>query len=142
MGIYERILWRYNPLEKIPRLRKEYEGLLKYSYDGVSGEKKIKIAIKQSLLNISLKITTDEIISNSVYANIILENEEYILYYIYTTNPKSEYIAKNPIQYGACRLIIDTDYEMRGIYWTSQKTIGDIYFVNERDNHAKPQPPP
>ena len=136
MGIYEKILWRYNPLEKTPKLNKKYEGTLKYNYEGVSGEKKIKIVIKQSLLNISLKILTDEINSYSLFGNIILENEEYVLYYTYITSPKSEFIYKNPIQYGTCRLIIDPDYEMRGTYWTSQKTTGDIYLICKENIYA------
>ena len=100
-------------------------------------EKKIKVFIKQTLLNISIKIKTDEMNSISLNGYIVLENEEYILYYTYITNPKSEFSQNNPIQYGTCRLTIDSVLKFNGNYWNSRGNIGDIY-LNMEDPHAQP----
>lgn len=54
------------------------------------------------------------------------ENEQYVLYYTYITNPKSKYSKENPIQYGTCRLLINSTDKLTGTYWTSRKTIGDM----------------
>jgi len=127
MGIYEHWLWKYNPVEKIPDINGEYLGNIEYTYDAIAGKKKVSIIIKQSLLSTCVKIITNEITSSSITSSIVFENEEYVLYYNYLTNPKSKFINGNPIQYGTCRIILNNKTELNGTYWTTQKTIGDIY---------------
>lgn len=127
MGIYEQWLWKYNPFEKIPNINGQYLGDIEYTYNGIAGKKKISIVIKQSLLSTSVRITTNEITSSSITSSIVFENEEYVLYYNYLTNPKSKFIKENPIQYGTCRIILKSKTELHGTYWTKQQTIGDIY---------------
>lgn len=73
-----------------------------------------------------MQITTNEITSNTIVANLVEENEEYILYYTYITNPKSKYSKENPIQHGTCRLMLSNKDYLTGSYWTSRQTIGDI----------------
>ncbi len=126
MGIYERYLWRIAPFEKIPRLQKSYNGIINYNFNGNQGEKLIKVLINQTLLTTSVKIVTDEITSNSISSRFIYENGEYILYYVYITNPKSKFSRENPIQYGTTRLALTDNLNLVGIYWTTSKTIGDI----------------
>ncbi|HHY08835.1 MAG TPA: hypothetical protein GX530_10075 [Corynebacteriales bacterium] len=70
---------------------------------------------------------SSEYASTSIVSTIVCENGHYILYYTYITNPKSKYSERNPIQYGTCRLELDNTMELRGTYWTSRRTIGDIY---------------
>jgi hypothetical protein len=127
MGLYECIIWRYNPLEKIPKIMGEYSGFIEYSYNGTFDKKEATIKISQSLLSTNVKIATDEITSNTIASSIVLENSDYVLYYNYITNPKSKYSKDNPIQYGTCRLTIKNKTELQGTYWTTRQTIGDIY---------------
>ncbi len=129
--LYEKVLWRYNPLLKMPKFKKEYGGLLKYNYDSIPGEKNIDIIISQTLTSTNVTIKTDEITSNSITSELVEENNQYILYYTYVTQPKSEYLDNNPIQYGTGKLLIDNVDEFNGIYWTTSKTKGDIYFKSK-----------
>ncbi len=124
---YEKYLWRYNPFEKTPRLKDKYSGKIKYKFCGKSGEKNVEVFIKQSLLNIRVKIKTNEIVSDSIVSELVNENGQYILYYTYITTPKSEFSESNPIQYGTARLFFCEGEKLEGIYWTSRKTKGDIY---------------
>jgi hypothetical protein len=133
MAVYEKFLWRYNPLEKIPRLNKKYDGKIIYDYNGSHNEKEISIFINQTLLSTNIIIKTNEITSNTISSNLLFENGKYVLYYNYITNPKSQYSTQNPIQYGTCRLIVDEEIGMRGRYWTTQKTIGDIVLSGKID---------
>lgn len=128
MALYEKILWRWNPWEKIPKIYGEYSAALEYEGNTGFRKKKIKIIIKQSLLHTSIKIITDEISSHSITSNFIYENGEYVLYYTYITNPKSRYSIENPIQYGTCRMTVQGDGLLAGNYWTIRKTKGDITF--------------
>lgn len=126
MGVYNAILWRYNPLEKMPRLMGKYSGHIEFNFTGTLESKAVNVIIKQTALTVSVKITTDEITSNTITSNLVEENGEYVLYYTYITNPRSRHSEENPIQHGTCRLTEDGDSKMLGTYWTSRKTIGDI----------------
>ena len=128
MTVYEKVLWKWNPLEKTPKIFGEYSAVLEYEFDGKIQKKKIKIIVEQSLLSTSIKIVTNEITSNSITSNFVNEKGEYVLYYTYITNPKSRYSTENPIQYGTCRMTIQSDGLLSGNYWTTRKTRGDITF--------------
>jgi hypothetical protein len=125
-GLYNSLFWRWNPLLKMPRLYGSYIGIINSSYKGNQKNKKIRVEIKQTALSINVKITTDEITSNTIVSNLIEENGEYILYYTYITNPQNKYKKENPIQYGTCRLFCKTKTELQGQYWTTSNTTGDI----------------
>ena len=47
MLAYEKILWKYDPLEKTPVLKKRYKGILVSTYDGI--EREATLEIKQIL---------------------------------------------------------------------------------------------
>ena len=128
LTLYEKILWKYNSLEKTPKIFGVFTGTIEYEYNGERSKKDISIVIKQSLLTTRVKITTNETTSYTIASNLIEENGEYILYYTYITNPKSKFSSDNPIHHGTCRLDLTDKDDLHGIYWTSQKTKGDIYF--------------
>lgn len=126
--IYERYLWKYNPFIKIPRLKKKYTGVLLYNFKGKSGEKTVEIEIKQSFLSTDVRLKSDETSSKTITSDLVEENGEFVLYYTYITNPLSRYSVTNPIQVGTCKLVIGNINDIRGNYWTSRKTIGDLHF--------------
>lgn len=128
ISVYDKWLWRINPFIKIPILKKEYNALIKYKYNETQGEKNIDVEIFQTLTNINVSINTDEITSNSIMSELIEENNKFVLYYTYITQPKNEFSDLNPIKYGTCKVIIDDVKKFHGIYWTNSKTKGDIYF--------------
>ena len=112
-----------------------YQGIIEYSFNGVAEEKETFVKIKQTLLSIKIQITTNEITSNTIVGNLVEENDEYVLYYTYITNPRSKYSKENPIQYGTCRLLTNNKNHLPGTYWTSRQTIGDIEL--ERNDDTK-----
>jgi len=127
---YEQWLWKFNPCERKPRLLKKYVGFIQYTFQGEQSSKLIDVSVTQTCSSVSIRIATDEITSKSVTSHLALENGEYVLYYTYITNPKDAKRDKNPIQYGTCRLIVDDHSRLHGFYWTTQKTRGDIYFID------------
>lgn len=137
VGLYEKWGWRLNPLLDIPRFQSKYNGKVCYNYDNKKGEKEVEITVQQTFLFVNVSLKSDEIISNTVTSNLIKENNVYVLYYTYITNPSSNAIEKNPIQRGLARLMIDTKKNcffiprvrtMSGQYWTNRLTIGDLKF--------------
>ena len=126
MGIYCSLLWKFNPLEKTPKIMGSYEGVIEYNFNGEFEKKDATVIIKQNLLSTKVQIVTNEIISNTITSDLIVENNQHVLYYTYITNPKSKYSKENPMQYGTCRLLINAKNKFTGNYWTSRQTIGDL----------------
>lgn len=104
---------------------------MKYLYNGTQGTKNIDIKISQTLTDVNVSIKSDEITSKSITSELVEENNQYVLYYTYITQPKSEFSDKNPIQYGTCKVLVDDVKEFHGVYWTTSKTKGDIYFKSK-----------
>lgn len=135
--LYEKWVWKLNPMEKTPKLYGNYNGILEYSYKGKIGNKNIEVHVWQSLFRLNIQMKSDEIVSSTITSKIVEENGNYILYYTYITNPKSKFSDKNPIQFGTCRFIIDDPKKLNGIYWTSRKTKGDIYLDFSTESRRK-----
>ena len=131
MALYDKVLWRINPFDSTPKFKGSYSGKLIYDYNGQHKRKNIKVDISQTSLKVYVKITTNEITSNTITSDLIEENGEYVLYYTYLTNPSSQYSAQNPIQHGTCRLIQTDKGKLEGQYWTSRQTIGDIKLTKQ-----------
>jgi len=138
MFIYEKWIWRLIPFAKTPKLYGRYTGQIEYTNNkGDVGKKDAEFTIKQSLLSINIKMCTDEICSNTITNSLVFENGEYVLYYTYLTSPKGKYSKKNPIQYGSARLMMSDKLNLSGTYWTSSRTIGDMYLTRSAKNENK-----
>lgn len=128
--LYEQWLWKRNPLEKMPRLRKQYDGTLRYKYNDIEETKAIKVEIAQSLFKVKVKLRTDMSSSSTVMGMIIEENGEYVLYYTYITSPDIAVDRDNPMQYGTCRVELNKEnVRIIGHYWTSRQTGGDMTWI-------------
>lgn len=128
--LYEKWLWKWNPLEKMPQLKNKYDGTLHYRYNGTEETKPIKIEIDQSLLKVKVKTRTDMSSSSTVMGMIIEENGEHVLYYSYITNPDITVTRDNPMQYGTCRMELNRDnVQISGHYWTNRMTAGDMTWI-------------
>lgn len=134
---YEKWGWKIDPTIKIPRLYKRYKGVIEYNYKGQPGKKNIEVYVSQSLFSLNIQLVTNEIASSTITSNIVQENGNYVLYYTYITNPKSKFSDENPIQYGTSRFVIDNPKRLNGTYWTTRRTIGDIYLEYSVDRKIK-----
>ena len=130
MILYERVLWRVNPFEKTPKIHGMYEGEIEYQY-GDGGRKAVTATVKQSLLTVKVFVYTNEISSRSINSIIMDDGSEKVLLYTYITNPESKVRKQNPIAYGTCRMSLEKRGELKGSYWTSQSTVGDISLLRK-----------
>lgn len=135
MVIYERWLWRYNPFEKTPALKKKYKGTLLSTYDGI--EREAALEIKQTLLSINVVFITGESRSNSISSSIEKIQDEWQLTYCYLNVPKANVRARSAIHYGTALLCIENPKEIYGQYFTDRKTTGDMKFWPENEKGRK-----
>lgn len=125
-------LWNLLESYETPILKKQYDCLIDYNWKGKKGTKKTKVKIEQTYTSITVSLKTDEIESSTIISEIVKSNNQFILYYLYVTNPKAKFSKKNPIQLGGCKIILESLNEinsndtLRGTYWTTSKTIGDM----------------
>lgn len=129
MLIYEKILWKYNPFEETPVLKKRYKGLLLSTYDGIA--RKANLEIKQTLLSINIVFTTKESKSKSISSSIEKIQDEWQLTYCYLNVPKAKVRDRSAIHYGTALLCIENPEELQGQYFTDRKTTGDMTFFPE-----------
>lgn len=135
---YEKLLWRFNPLEKTPRMDRKYNCSISYGHNKGEGRKVAEVSIRQSLFSINLGFETDEIRSDATSAQLVYRDGGFTLQYIYETHPDGEYLDKNPKQDGACRLAVTTEgvlsraIILKGVYWTTSSTKGTIELTRVR----------
>ena len=135
--LYVTILWRINPFEKIPKLKKEYIGTLVSTYD--NSKRDVKIIIKQNLFETKIIFESNESSSKSITANFYDEYGTKMLSFGYINNPKAIYKDRSPIHYGMCILEINDKDHLVGQYFTDRDTRGDIELqsVTEKDHTIK-----
>ena len=130
MIAYEKWLWRYNPFEKMPVLKKKYTGTLFSTYDEL--ERDATLEIKQTLLSIKVIFTTGESKSKSISASIDKIQDEWQLTYSYLNVPQAKVRDRSSIHYGTALLSIENTEKLQGQYFTDRKTTGDMkFFLND-----------
>lgn len=137
--LYVTILWRINPFEKVPKLKKEYIGTLVSTYDNT--KKDIKILVNQNLFETRITFESNESSSKSITANFYDEYGTQMLSFGYINNPKAIYKDKSPIHYGMCILEIKDKDHLLGQYFTDRDTKGDIELqgVSKKDSTIEKQ---
>ncbi|MEE1138433.1 MAG: hypothetical protein U0M02_08150 [Acutalibacteraceae bacterium] len=124
--LYERVIWKFNPFEKTPKLSKEYNGTIKSDFDNI--ERPATLRIKQTLLSINITLITAESKSNSLSASIDNILNETKLTYCYLNTPKSEFRKRSQIHYGTATLSLTDPTTLEGQYYTDRATTGDMIF--------------
>lgn len=122
--LYIQWLWRINPLEKTPRLKKFYKGTLVSTFDKSS--RVIEISIKQTLLSVRVYVLTHESSSRSITSNIYEDHGQMFLSYGFINVPKATARDKSEIHYGMCMLNVDDPKALTGQYFTDRNTTGDM----------------
>lgn len=88
----------------------------------------IEVIIKQTFVSIKVDINSKWMTSHSIAAAFHEENNFFKLYFSYLAEPSAKFRRKSPIHKGTFCLTIDSDKprELKGNFWTSKKTTGDI----------------
>lgn len=122
--LYYKWLWRFNPLEDVPKLHKNYDGFLYSTYDGLT--RKVELRINQTLFKSSVIMITNESTSKSISSNICSDNDEVKLIYTYLNVPRAKVRGESKMHYGTCILDVSNTKKIVGQYFTDRKSTGDI----------------
>lgn len=129
MTLYEKIFWKFNPLEKTPILKKKYKGTFISTYDGI--ERDAVLEIKQTLLSVSVAFTSGESKSKSITASVDKVLDEWQLTYCYLNVPQANVRERSAMHYGTAMLCVENPEELKGQYFSDRKTTGDMKFYVE-----------
>lgn len=125
--IYEKFIWKFNPLESIPVLKKRYNVEINSSFDN----KKYKgtAEVKQTKSKVQIKIKTKESQSVSIMSEIINDSGQLRLIYSYRNEPKINLRDSSKIHYGTTILYLNKNTDtLEGEYFTDRDTKGLIKF--------------
>lgn len=130
--VFEKRLWRVLAGKMVfpPYIEGLWKGTLKYEDANTKDwkEKNVELDIKQSLTSTKFRLHTDESDSSSICYAYISEgiNSKHEFVYTFQNNPKPSCRDRSPIHYGTCKLDIIDDASMKGEYWTSRNTKGEL----------------
>jgi hypothetical protein len=115
-----------------------WKGTLYYEYKGEQKSKPVYLCIKQrDAFSVAVWFLTDERISISKHASIILYKRCFQLLYEYDVEDSSVNKIKNPLHTGFCVFNICSNGKqmvLTGNYYTSRKTAGKMDFSQRNKN--------
>lgn len=134
--LYSRFFWKYNPLEKMPRIAGVYHATHQSSYYPNGRTFCSEITIRQTLHSVSVSILSDSGHGNSISANFSqLNNGTWRLIYTYETHPKAQpWNVEDDAHFGTCLLYCDGQDKLSGTYFTGRQkpTIGHSVLVRTK----------
>ncbi|WP_211217383.1 Cap15 family cyclic dinucleotide receptor domain-containing protein [Neolewinella persica] len=118
-------------LVPIPNISGEWSGFIHTTWDGKKlAPIPINLSIKQTLMNIQVRMKTGESKSSSIGGAFDIDEDRghSRLFYSYMNVPKESVRHRSQIHYGTTRLDINMSdlSKIEGEYWTSRKTTGEI----------------
>lgn len=122
--LYDRFLWRYNPLEKTPRIYGKYNAVFYSSFNNRIGNPST-IKIRQTLSHIFIYEECVDGYSESTTASLIqlTTNGQWHLCYTYRTYPTDVKLKQNDdAHYGTAILCIKEKGLIEGPYFTNRAT--------------------
>lgn len=122
--LYAEYIWKYNPIDKTPKIYGSYEAYFISDYD--KKRRKANIVIKQNLISTRIYVTTKESKSESTSSSLLKKEDNWQLIYTYTNVPNSTERVHSEIHFGTCIFNIVGNNILNGNYYTDRKTIGDI----------------
>lgn len=124
--LYEKYLWRFDKIARIPVVQGRYNGYLISTWD--EKKRQSSLEIKQTLFSLSIIMRTEESRSTPVFATITKKNGETQIIYSYLNTPKAKVRCRSEIHYGSAILFMGEKGILEGSYYTDRKTNGDLYF--------------
>ena len=140
-SIFTKWLWKLKIFQywlvPFPDLQGTWEGFIFSNWENPDGTGKIKripaiLTIKQSFSSISCKVKTSESTSFSYAEGFKIDEERQVrqLVYSYTNKPKLSLSERSAVHEGTIILdiILEREKKLKGEYWTSRKTTGEVVF--------------
>ena len=122
--LYSEWLWKYNPLDKNPKIYGEYKMIFISIYD--NSKRTMNFVIKQNLFSNRIYMNTKESRSESISSSIITKKDNHNLVYTYQNIPNATERDHSEIHFGTCTFDIVDNTIVAGNYYTDRKTTGQI----------------
>jgi hypothetical protein len=138
---FDNFLWRVGPIKRLvkrPDLNGTWKGTLTSFRADASGQEvahtpiPIFLAIRQSYLDLSIALLSEESRSRSIAAIVQVNHaDDFTVYYHYTNRPRLAFRERSPDHSGGARLDIAgvVPSFIDGEYWTDRRTRG-TFVVN------------
>lgn len=122
--IYSEWLWKYNPLEKNPKIYGNYKMTFISTYD--NSKRTMNVTIKQDLFSNRIYMNTTESRSESLTSSIVTKKDICELVYTYQNIPNATERKHSEVHFGTCKFCIVNNKIENGSYYTDRNTTGEI----------------
>jgi hypothetical protein len=146
LALWEYWIWRLRFVQLIPGVRRDIRGTWKGELQtfwkderGVSPPRKpAYLVVRQSASRVSIVLLTDESRSHSSLASVSSDGATVSLDYMYVNWPDARVEQKSRIHHGSASLVVSgaPATRLRGRYWTSRDTRGELDFVSRVQKFA------
>ena len=137
MICFNRYLWKWKAFHKLwghmPVLSERYKGTITYKMNDVEHTKDAEMEIKQTYLDVVVKLRTDESYSSSITVTIETRDNVKQLVYTYINTPKAQIQDRSIMHYGTAVFDIDNPETIHGDYYTMRLTRGSIVMKADID---------
>ena len=116
--LYERILWRFDPFNKTPKIYGNYKTKIESTYgNGIQYES--DVTIKQTLSKITITEKMRDGVCVSIVSSLYKYNDDgqWFLCYTYLTHPKNN---DDDMHYGTSVLHVKDKDTLEGFYYTNR----------------------
>lgn len=137
MVFFNRYLWKWKAFNELsghmPVLSERYRGTITYKMNGIEHTKDAEMQIKQTYLDVTVKLRTDESYSSSITAAIETRDNVKQLVYTYINTPKAQIQDRSTMHYGTAIFNIDNPEMIHGEYYTLRLSRGSIVMNTDND---------
>ena len=116
--LYEKILWRFDPFNKTPRIYGNYKTKIESTYNNGKNYESY-ITIKQTLSKITITEKMQDGVCVSIVASLYkyADDGQWFLCYTYLTHPKNN---DDDMHYGTSVLYVKDKDTLEGFYYTNR----------------------
>lgn len=137
MKLFDKYAWKWKLVRRIhdvPVLSKTYVGTIYSSYEEKDDGKNVKaersghLHVYQTFTKTVVELTTKESSSRSVMSYLGKDQGGARLIYTYQNDPSIDIQERSPIHYGTAVLRVNAAGSLKGFYFTTRKTTGEMEF--------------
>jgi len=137
LTIWDKWIWKYSIFQKLTKVTRDVSGtwetrLESFWVDPETGKrtpaKIVYIVVRQTSTQVSVSLLSNESKSQSSLARVVKENDSWILHYIYTNEPVTDFRHRSQIHHGSgvLEIVGNPANRIRGSYWTDRESKGTL----------------
>lgn len=136
-SVWDRWGWKWPVAQRISKTPRDISGTWQSTLDSAwvnpetherPAPKTVYVVVRQTSSSVIVTLVSDESRSQSTTARVVLENDSWLLHYLYTNEPTKPYRKRSPIHHGCgvLEIVGSPVQRLTGAYWTDRDSSGTL----------------